>query len=298
MPSCPSRACALPVHDPLSGRVVRAGFYRRRALPRKVQRYFCLNCRRGFSSQTLDPTYYQKRPDVNALARELFASSVSQRRSARILKVSLRTAVRKFRFVARQSAIQNELDQKDRLNMPVTNVQFDDLVTSIHTKCKPAALTLAVESGTRRILGFEVSDLPARHPLREVSLRKYGPRKDERPMGINRLFRRLVPLLVRDVQIRSDCDPEYPRHVRKHFPKARYERFLSRRGRTSGFGELKRGGHDPLYSLNHTCAMFRANLNRLVRRTWCTSKTKLGLILHAEIYVNYHNRELLPRSAI
>jgi hypothetical protein len=134
--------------------------------------------------------------------------------------------------------------------------------------------------------------------LRETSLKKYGPRRDERPEGFRRLFSRLKPFLASEAILRSDCDPEYPRHVKRHFPRATHERLKSRRGRTSGFGELKRGGFDPMYSLNHTCAMLRANMNRLVRRTWCTSKTKLGLLLHTEIYVNYHNRVLISKSTL
>ncbi|MBU6155196.1 MAG: hypothetical protein KGP28_12905, partial [Bdellovibrionales bacterium] len=58
----------------------------------------------------------------------------------------------------------------------------------------------------------------------------------------------------------------------------------------------------PIFSLNHTCAMLRANLNRLFRRTWCTTKTIQGLIDHLSIYVAFHNRRLTsfghPTTAI
>ena len=50
---------------------------------------------------------------------------------------------------------------------------------------------------------------------------------------------------------------------------------------------------DPLFSLNHTCAMLRANVNRLIRRTWCTTKKLQPLIDHLEIYTKYHNQILL-----
>jgi hypothetical protein len=48
-----------------------------------------------------------------------------------------------------------------------------------------------------------------------------------------------------------------------------------------GQGELKRGGFDPLFSLNHTAAMFRDRLKRLSHRTWCTTKRpdRLQLLL-------------------
>jgi len=66
------------------------------------------------------------------------------------------------------------------------------------------------------------------------------------------------------------------------------------RGSVSGQGELKKLRFDPLFSLNHTCAMLRANLNRLFRRTWCMSKTIQGLIDHLSLYVIYHNLVLTP----
>jgi len=60
-----------------------------------------------------------------------------------------------------------------------------------------------------------------------------------------------------------------------------------------GQGELKRGGYDPLFSLNHTAAMIRANINRLFRRTWCTSKRIDRLEGHLLLYTDYHNRVLV-----
>ena len=62
-----------------------------------------------------------------------------------------------------------------------------------------------------------------------------------------------------------------------------------------GQGELKKIGFDPLFDLNHTAAMIRANINRLFRRTWCTTKRADRLEAHLELYVQYHNRELIPQ---
>jgi hypothetical protein len=38
--------------------------------------------------------------------------------------------------------------------------------------------------------------------------------------------------------------------------------------------------------------MLRDNMNRLARKTWCTTKTRIGLIQHLELYVQYHNENL------
>ena len=66
-----------------------------------------------------------------------------------------------------------------------------------------------------------------------------------------------------------------------------------RRGCVVGQGELKAIGFDPIFAFNHTAAMLRANMNRLFRRTWCTTKTIRGLEDHLALYVKYHNEELL-----
>ncbi|MGZ3656152.1 MAG: hypothetical protein ACXWR1_04035, partial [Bdellovibrionota bacterium] len=57
-------------------------------------------------------------------------------------------------------------------------------------------------------------------------------------------------------------------------------------------GELKEGRYDPLFSINHTCAMFRANVNRLIRKTWCTTKSQERLRSHLILYANAHNNRL------
>ena len=298
IPPCPSISCSLSVSGRPSGQTVRAGYYRNRILRRKIQRYRCKICGTHYSSQTHHPTYYQKRPDLNPKIRDLLCSQVSQRRSARLLGVSRRTVVKKFRFMARLASIENEKRLHELALTRVNDIQFDDLITSIHTKCKPVSVSLAVNGKTREILGFQVSDLPARHPLVEVALAKYGQRKDERPFGLGRLFTALSRIVNEKAKVVSDCDPEYPGFVSKHLPTAHYERIKSRRARSQGFGELKRIGFDPIFSLNHTCAMLRANLNRLARSTWATSKTKIGLIQHLELYAHYHNTNLIERDAV
>jgi len=78
--------------------------------------------------------------------------------------------------------------------------------------------------------------------------------------------------------------------VRNYLPKVDYERFKGGRGCVVGQGELKKLYRDPLFSINHTCAMFRANINRLIRKTWCTTKDPKMLQKHLEIFIYYYNQ--------
>ncbi len=175
----------------------------------------------------------------------------------------------------------------------ITELQFDDLETFEHTKLKPLSVTLAVEKKTRQIIGFEVSRMPAKGLLAKKSVKKYGIRIDERSQARDRLFRRLRGKIAPHALIQSDENPHYKKDVNEFFPHALHLTVKGQRGAITGQGELKKIGFDPLFSLNHTCAMLRANINRLFRRTWCTTKKIQPLIDHIEIYVLFHNSRLI-----
>lgn len=269
---------------------VRSGCFYRKSDSTRVQRFRCLECKANFSRATFQSCYRQKKRQKNELLRQLLCSGVSQRRAALILRLSRTTIVRKFLFLSLEAEF--FLRKGNLLKQKAVTIEFDDLETFEHTKCKPLSVTLAVEFKTRRILGFEVSRMPSKGPLADRSRKLYGPRVDERNRGRERLFRR-IKLLVRDgVEIKSDSNPHYLTDVARHFPASPHRRFLGKRGSSTGQGELKKTRFDPLFSLNHTCAMLRANVNRLFRKTWCTTKRADRLDAHLALYAQYHNQQL------
>ncbi len=214
------------------------------------------------------------------------------RRTARLLKTHRNTVARKLKFLADQARLEHIKYLESLKDRPIDDFQFDDLESMEHSKCKPLSVTLAVVNGTRKILGHEVSRMPAKGHLAEIAKIKYGFRPDERSIGINSLFEAIKDSISPNAKILSDKNPLYLPQVEAHFPNASYRQVKSRRACVAGQGELKKGGHDPLFSLNHTCAMLRANINRLFRRTWCTTKKIQGLRDHMAIYIKYHNQVL------
>ena len=200
------------------------------------------------------------------------------------------TIARRLVFLGTQGCL--EMEQGLSQFAPLPEVQFDDLETFEHAKSKPLSVTLAV-SRQRKILGFEVSSMPAKGPLAEIGRKRYGFRPDGRSQALRNLLNRIRPRVAERAIVWSDENPRYPKPVARIFPHARHETVKGRRGCVTGQGELKRGGFDPLYSLNHTCAMLRANVNRLVRKTWCTTKKAENLAHHLAIYANYHNSVLI-----
>jgi transposase-like protein len=291
---CPSPECiSSPNPSPNLKPFIRNGSFFRKSDSRYVQRYRCQICGKQFSNATFSPEYFQKKRRLNHPLSLLLNSAVTQRRSAKILQVNLKTVVRHFRFLAQQGRISQEKWMTENYeDKKLEMIQFDDLETSEHTKCKPLSVSLAVDPATRKILSFQVSQMPAKGLLAHIALKKYGYRKDERPSGWNQMMKDLIPFVSETATWKSDQNPHYPKYLFKHHPHAVHETTKGGRGSISGQGELKKLGYDPIFTLNHTCAMLRANLSRLVRKTWSNTKNRKGLMDHLSIYVPYHNQVL------
>ncbi len=288
-PICPN-CCPMPSTTSEHRTIRWAGRFWRKSDGKWVQRFSCLLCKKGFSRATLNPCYLQNKRHKNLIIKKLLCGGMSQREIARVLRINRKTVVRKLLFWER--LISFKFDQIKRLS---SEVEFDDLETFEHTKCKPLSVTLMVEHKTRLILGFEVSQMPCKGKLSHISRKKYGFRRDLRPEGRKRLFAKLKHRVHPQALIRSDSNPHYLEDVKTFFPEATHEAVKGQRGTSSAQGELKKIAHDPLFSLNHTCAMLRANINRLFRKTWCSTKRPDRLRAHLFLYADSHNQRILAK---
>lgn len=256
-----------------------------------IPRFWCKSCQRSFSRATSHPCYRQKKRHKNHLVLKLLAAGTSQREIARSHNLTRRTVVRKLLFLADRAKIENERASHQR--KACLEMQFDEMETFEHTKCKPLSIPLLVEAKSRWIYGFDVARMPAKGRLAAISRRKYGPRSDERPAAHQRVLTRARSFVAPDAIFKTDSNPHYPQVVKACLPEVRHVQVKGARGASTGQGELKKIGFDPIFSLNHSCAMLRANVNRLFRRTWCTTKRPDRLRAHIEIYVWRHNQRLL-----
>jgi hypothetical protein len=214
------------------------------------------------------------------------------RRFAKLFKVSRTTVKRKMDFLADQAKLNQSkwLASRDKF----TNVQLDDLETFEHTKCKPVTVSFFVENKSRKIIDFSVAQIGAKGRLTHIANKKYGKRFNESRVKRKELFQRVIPFLNKAAVIHSDEHLHYPLLIKRYFPQAQHKRHKGAKSASTGQGELKKGGFDPLYSINHTFAMMRYGINRLVRRTWCTTKCLKALENHIAIYVDFHNQVLTP----
>ncbi|MNT06210.1 hypothetical protein D3C72_1408660 [compost metagenome] len=276
--------------------IIAAGAFTRKIDQSRHQRFRCKPCKKTFSTASFHPCYRQKKRHLNPQLFELFVSGVSQRRLGKILKVNRKTIIRKFIFMG---ILAHHYFKMDREQGPrVHEMEFDDLETFEYSKMKPVSVTMALESGSRRILGFRVAQMPAKGLLAKRSLKKYGPRNDERKTKREDLFREIRDFVAPSAVIKSDENPHYESDVRRFFPQGIHIKFKGRRGCVVGQGELKAGGFDPIFSLNHSFAMFRANINRLFRRSWNTTKRKDRLALQIAMYSLYHNLHIIHNPSV
>ncbi len=264
----------------------------------------CLTCERTFSSSRLTACFGQKKRRLNDPIRKLYCSGVSKRRIAKLLRINRKTVPRKLIFLGEQATqyLKQAITDLHAKGTKLNAIQFDEMESFEHSKCLPLSIPLVVQPESRKILGFRVCLMPAKGPLAGISVKKYGRRADHRAVAASSLFEELKPIIhpratiIHDHQrssaIISDQNPKYPNWLKPHFPNATHKTHKGQRGCVVGQGELKKIGHDPLFDLNHTCAMIRANINRLFRRTWCTTKRADRLALHLAIYVQYHNEVL------
>ena len=269
----------------------RRGFYLRTSGHKmKIQRFQCAGCQKSFSSQTSAFDFGQRKSYINQSLYRHLVAGVSQRKCSELLGINKKTVARKIICLG---AIARACMTADRgIPKPETVVVFDEMETFEHTKCKPLSIALAVEQNSRRIIGCYVSQMPAKGPLAEMSRRKYGFRPDHRSKALRQLLGNVAKTYPLLTVVKSDECPRYPKQVTKILSHATHVTYKGRRGCVVGQGELKRGGFDPLFSLNHTCAMLRDNIKRLSRRTWCTTKIPERLQDLVDMYSVHHNEKI------
>jgi hypothetical protein len=153
---------------------------------------------------------------------------------------------------------------------------------------------MMVDSGTRRILALEVARIPAFDHLAKLAIKKYDKRADEHSAALERMSCKLALLMYPQVLVKSDEHQRYGVVIKRHLPYAKHLTFKSVPERVAGQGELKKGGFDPIFKVNHSCAMLRANVSRLISKTWNTARRVDRLKDHLEILRGFIIRNYCP----
>lgn len=286
---CPNPKCK--VHQqPLFQK--KDGHYFRADDARFIQRFKCKICSKKYSSATFKLEYRQKKRRFNQYIRQDYTAGKSINRMALHLNLHPKTIERKLQYLAEKARrSQKNLLQKMQKNK-IAEIQFDDLIASIHTKLKPVSISVVIDPEQRVILGARVAEIPAFGKIAEISKRKYGRRQNLHPKTLDRLLFDLRENIASDCVFKTDEHKRYSEIIFKNYPHAKHLTFKGERATVAGFGEMKQRAFDPLFQINQTLAMFRANMNRLFRRSWNTSKKQMSLQEHLDIFIDYFNEVL------
>ena len=280
--NCPHKSCQN------HSKTIKDGSFFRKSDSRIIQRFKCKSCGRRFSSETNKLEYYQKKRRVNYPLLKLLCSGVSARRSAIILNINPKTVDRKLKYLAKKA--RGKTAKYLKKSSKAKHIIFDDLITKENTKLKPLSVTIAVNEDTRAIIGTNVSQIPSFGHLAKKAVKKYGYRRCDHLIGLEKTFSLLQTCVDANATIKSDEHKKYPMVVNKYFPQGKHLTYKGERAHVAGQGELKKCGYDPLFVINHTCAMLRANINRLIRKTWCTTKKIERLQDHIDIFIYFYNQ--------
>lgn len=246
-----------------------------------MQRYLCLTCKLTFSAQSFRVNYRLRKPELDGPIFDAFVSKVTHRQTARILRTRRSTVERRLR----RFGIQCREFHRVRFARGLIDgvFQLDEAETFETDRLrKPVTVPVLIERDSRFFVHIETAPLPAR--VSRGSDAKASPRKSGSRAAVKRCFERLNAHLVEHARprVQTDCKPTYPSILNDVFGKGRcrHQRTIS---------TLKRDTQNPLFAINHTLAMLRDGLSRLVRRTWAHAKLRERLDLHLWIYVAWRN---------
>ncbi len=272
----------------------RRGTFRRLCDGRLVQRYQCKRCKRTFSTQTFRVDRGLRRPSLDRLIFLGLVSKVSQRQLTRKYHCGRGSVARRLeRFGKHCRAFhQRALGQRGSSLPWEGQFQLDELETfETDRRLKPVTVPLLVHLPSRFILHAAVGTLPPRKPLspskqrqlERIEAEEQKKRGSESREKVSECFAVLKQLTLGEGQVRVGTDEKssYRAILRKSFgSRLVHQRTNSREPRTF---------LNPLFLVNHTFAMLRDGLGRLVRRNWGASKEREKLEWHLWLYIGWRN---------
>jgi transposase-like protein len=269
------------------------GHFQRACDGRIVQRFLCLECRRTFSTQTFRVDYRLKKPKLNHSLFGYFISKVTHRQAARVLGCSRGTIAHRVRLLGEHCRSFHHLRlSRAPAKFDSSKVfQLDELESYEHSRrLAPLTMPVLIERSSYFVLDLSTAPLPCRGGLskqdrtrKEERENQLGKRKSGSREAVARCFDTLASSVSRLslVRVQTDRKSTYVPLLEKRFGRrldhARYS------------SKERRDYKNPLFPINHTLAMMRDGISRLVRRTWAASKLRERLERHAWIWATWRN---------
>jgi len=283
-PFCPNPRCDSRA-TPAAWLYKKKGFFFRCQKPHRVQRYVCQHCRRNFSSQTFQTSYWLRRAELLEPTFHRLLACSGLRQIAREYNSSHSTIQRLSERLGRHCLLfQEERRPREALREPIV---LDGFRTFEHSQYWPLDLNLVIGS-SHFVYAFNDAELrrggtmtPAQRRKREQLESKYGrPDPQATRKRVEELLRHVIPPHQR-VVLRSDRHPAYVEAI-KYLPdhRIRHETTSSRASRTAS---------NPLFPVNLADLLLRHSSANHKRETIAFSKRRQGILYRAAIWMVWRN---------
>jgi transposase-like protein len=290
-PHCPREDC--PSITTGHRRWCFKGRYPRACDGRTVQRFLCLECHRTFSTQTFRVDYRLKKPQLIHDLIGPFVSKVTHRQAARIVGCTRKTIAHRLELLGghcRDFHLRRLELARERGGLRGV-FQLDELETFEHSRrLAPVTVPVLIERTSYFVVDLETAALPCRGRLSERNRERKKKREDEhglRCSGSRAAVAKCMETLAKHhsrsgpVHVQTDKKSSYRTILARRFgARLAHERHSS---------IARRDYSNPLFPINHTLAMMRDGISRLVRRTWAASKLRAKLATHTWIWVVWRN---------
>jgi transposase-like protein len=283
-PFCPNPLCDSRT-NPAAWHYKKKGFFFRSQKPYRVQRYVCQHCRRNFSSQTFQTSYWLRRAELLAPVFHRLLACSGLRQIARECNSSHSTIQRMSERLGRHCLLFHEM-RRPREG-PREPIVLDGFRTFEHSQYWPLDLNLVI-GPSHFVYGFNDAELRRSGTMRPSQKRKrerletsYGrPDPQATRKSVEALLQHVTSPLQR-VILRSDEHPAYIQAVNRIRNRViRHETTPSRAPRTTG---------NPLFPVNLADLLLRHSSANHKRETIAFSKRRQGILYRAAIWVVWRN---------
>jgi transposase-like protein len=271
-PHCPNPHCSCHIRQPHDWHYRRIGFFTRQKPPHRVQRFLCLHCRKAFSTQSFQTTYWLKRPELLIWVFKLSVGGMANRQIARALDCAPATVDNMLARLGRHCLLFHR--QMVGQASPFSDIVIDGLVSFEHSQYFPFEHLVAVDRNSSFFIHF--TDAPLR---RSGTMTPYQKKKRQRleselgrpdPRAVEKGMREVVQQTLTGVKVavvRSDKHRAYPRVLRQVDCQIQHRRIDSR---------LKRDNRNELFEVNCLDMLIRHCGKNHTRETIAFSKRRQG----------------------
>lgn len=302
--SCPNASCVNPKS------FYRNGYYRSKSSSQYFPKYQCRSCKTYFSFRKtrdeLEIPFYKV--DRLKTVYDSYCSGETQRRIAVILQKrqgagSRNSVARYFSYLASKAK-----EHHERMitagKLKTNNFQFDEMETYQLAKVNMLSIVVSVCAKTGRIISLNACEIKCKGKLAQTI---FGQQANQwRVDGRRNAFKLALDRMENvcgnkgPITITSDSKRTYISLFRDRFLSPAYQLFhqpvkarSAKSPRTNLAFKIKTMGGvkipDPMFWLNHLCATIRADMSRMRRKSWTTTKKVEKLQEHLDLFTAFYN---------